>query len=98
MTSEKQNTLGFNMALANPAAIGLVDTARFFLDEGIDVSKILKWISPDNLIPFSTRVVFANLITALGWLITGKYVFIISKKNFFEKRQKNERFLPLYDV
>ena len=69
----KQNTLGFNMALANPAAIGLVDTARFVLDEGIDVSKILKWISPDNLIPFSTRVVFANLITALGWLITGTF-------------------------
>ena len=73
MTSEKQNTLGFNMALANPAAIGLVNTARFVLDEGIDVSKILKWISPDNLIPFSTRVVFANLITALGWLITGTF-------------------------
>ena len=59
------------MALANTATIGLVDSARFVLDEGIDVSKILKWISPDNLIPFSTRVVFANLITALGWLITG---------------------------
>ena len=53
---------------------GPVMDPRLFLNHDIDIGKIMKWVSPDNLIPFSTRVVFANIVTAFGWFITGEFM------------------------